>query len=132
MSINIIFKREGWSPVVEDDGQQLILHVPIESGFLGFSKSFIINHQDLKILQNNDERYYFLFAYIHYKYQMHPKSSLLRDDDVGFILHEVETDVEALLTKADNLSNGAVSNLIRICMGRDQKLMRNGKWFLRE
>ena len=132
MTKKTIFKRGSWEPIVQDDGQQLILFVPIASGHLSFSIEFSVTDQDLRVLRENEERYYFLFAYLHRKYQMHPKRSLLQDDDIGLILHGPRHDVENLLTKADKTSNGAISNhASKTLVMRQDNMFNKGIWFSR-
>lgn len=125
-----IFKRGPWQPLVFDQAEGLVLHVPIESGFLGFNLTFAILPADLAVLREDDERYYLLFAYLHHVYQMRSRVACpVQDPLIARILHGPQEEVAALLTATDRDSNGAVANLASKYLDRDYKSFRAGRWF---
>lgn len=127
----IVFERKPYEPWVTKQGDQLTYHLPVESGFASLLFTFPITEDELAVLKADEERYYFLFAILHRRYQMqNPASAPKADRHFDLVLFGDTPDVEKLLNLQDAESNGAVSNLIRIKMGREQEPMRNGNWFI--
>ena len=125
------FKEKSWEPVVaiQTDGA-LIYQMPVASGHFDKHFSFQISQAAFDVLKADEERRYFLYAALHSIYQSRPQSSALQSDPlIRQILCGTCAEVETALTLRDAASNGAVSNLIRILMDRDQEPMRNGRWF---
>lgn len=108
-------------------------HLPVESGFRSLMFTFVITADQLAVLEADEERYYFLFAILHRRYQMQsPAFAPKTDRHFDLVLFGAVAEVERLLNLEDAEGHGAVSNLIRITMGRDQQRMRNGNWFLNQ
>ncbi len=125
-----VFERKPHEPWVTKLGDQLTYHLPVESGFASLQFSFAITTDELAVLRDDEERFYFLFAILHRQYQMqNPTSAPKTDRHFDLVLFGNIPDVERLLNLHDKKSNGAVSNLIRITMGRDIEPMQNGQWF---
>jgi len=127
----VVLERKPYEPWVTEQDDHLTYHLPVESGFASLLFKFSITSDQLTILEADEERYYFLFAVLHRRYQMqNPASAPNTDRHFNLILFPPTSEVERLLNLEDAEGNGAVSNLIRITMGRDQKKMRNGSWFI--
>ncbi len=125
-----VFKERSWEPVVEVSNGALIYCMPVACGHFDKQFKFQISHEEFDILKSDEERRYFLYAVLHYRYQPISISTALQPH-YGFeqILFGSEEKVERFLSSEDAKSKGAVSNLVRLYMKRDQKLMRAGKWF---
>ena len=130
MMEKVVFKHEPYEPWVTKQGEQLIYHLPVESGFASLLFTFVISDKHLSVLKTDNERYYFLFAVLHRRYQMkNPASAPKADRHFDLILLGDIPDVERLLNLEDTEGNGAVSNLIQSRMGRKEAPMRSGHWF---
>ncbi|MBT2131512.1 hypothetical protein [Aliiroseovarius lamellibrachiae] len=127
----VVLERKPYEPWVAKQGDQLTYHLPVESGFASLLFTFAITADHLAVLKADDERYYFLFAVLHRRYQMqNPASAPKVDRHFDRVLFGDIPDVERLLNLQDAEGNGAVSNLIRITMGREQAPMLSGQWFI--
>lgn len=104
----------------------------IDSGFASFTVSFSISQRDFDVLEQSEERASLLCAALHHPFQLR-KTHLSLDMQRHYldkILHSPAWEVEEFLTKKDHGSaNGAISNFIRLIYGREQSLIRQGKWF---
>jgi hypothetical protein len=126
----VVLERKPYEPWVTKQGNQLAYHLPVESGFASLLFTFAITADHLAVLRADEERYYFLFAVLHRRYQMqNPASAPKADRHFDLVLFGDIPDVERLLNLQDAEGNGAVSNLIRITMGREPGPMRSGHWF---
>ena len=127
----IVLERKPYEPWVTEQSDQLIYHLPVERGFASLEFTFVITPEQLAVLKTDEERYYFLFAVLHQWYQpLHPGYGPKTNRHFDTVLFGTVPDVERLLNAQDAKSNGAVSNLVRITMGREQQPMRNGNWFM--
>ncbi|HHS93751.1 MAG TPA: hypothetical protein ENK63_00190 [Rhodobacterales bacterium] len=126
----VVLERKPHEPWVTEQGDQLIYHLPVDRGHTAIEFTFVITPDQLAILKSDEERYYFLFAVLHQWYQeMHPGYGPKADPHFGIVLHGTETAVENLLNVRNAKSNGAVSNLIRMNMGRAPEPVEAGRWF---
>ena len=125
-----VFKEKSWEPVVLAEEDTLIYSMPVACGFIHKFFRFQISLEELHILKVDEERRYFLYAILHHRYQSRPSSNTLQSDHhFKQILFGRKNEVENMLSLQDVESNGAVSNLVRVYMGRDQKSMMAGRWF---
>ena len=133
MSDDLIFKRDGWVPRVVKTGNGFALEVPVASGHAQYTCTFALTAAQVDILQDDEERYYFLYAALHHPLQRGADrmSEAAAQGVIATVLEGNRDAVEQALTKQDHQSNGAVSNLVRICLKRDQAPMRAGRWFVR-
>lgn len=127
-----IFKEKSWEPVVEVNDGALIYCVPVACGHFEKQFNFEISNEEFDVLKSDEERRYFLYAVLHYRYQALSISTALQPH-YGFeqILFGNVEEVERFLSSEDIKSNGSVSNLVGIFMQREQKPMQAGKWFLK-
>ena len=126
-----IFNENSWEPVVEFGEGHFIYVMPVSCGYFDKSFRFAISKTQFEILKADVERRYFLYAVLHYLYQ--PKAMRnghQQDPHFALILSGSQPDVEALLTRHDAGSKGAVSNLAASLLTRDQAEIREGRWFL--
>lgn len=125
-----LFKEKSWEPVVEVNDGALIYCMPVGCGHFDKQFKFQISNEEFDILKSDEERRYFLYAVLHYRYQPISTSTALQPH-YGFeqILFGFVEEVERFLSSEDAKSNGAVSNLVRSYMKRDQEPMRSGHWF---
>lgn len=129
----VVLERKPYEPWVTKQGDQLTYHLPVESGIASLLFTFEITADELAVLNADEERYYFLFAILHQRYQMqNPASAPKADRHFDLMLFGDIPDVERWLNLRDAEGNGAVSNLIRITMGRNQEPMRRGNWFINQ
>ena len=125
-----IFKKLRMSVLSEDGGHSLSLCVA--SGFVDFVVEIPLTEEDFTVIKTDDERTSFLQAALHHPFQL--KETWLGIEEqrhyLDMILHSPKSDVESFLTEIDHGSaNGAISNMVRITCGKDQGLLRRGKWF---
>ena len=115
---------------VDENGASLF--VSIASGFVDFEVRVLINNNDLQILKTDSERAAFLQAALHHPFQLRQTalSKIEQRKYLDTILHSSAAEVERFLTTLDHGSaNGAISNMLKITLGRNQQTMRSGKWF---
>ncbi|MBT0959311.1 hypothetical protein IV417_18125 [Alphaproteobacteria bacterium KMM 3653] len=127
----IILQMGGWSPVVHRRGAQLFYEMPVASGHADRHFSFEIKARDLAVLEQDAERYWCLYAALHHPYQLKETElgPAMRAKYFETILHGTPKQAEAFLTQLDHgAAKGAISNLVSICMKRDQAPMRAGQW----
>lgn len=115
------------------DAKGASLFISIASGFAEFEVKVPLAEKDLVVLRTNSERTAFLQAALHHPFQL--RSTVLSESEqrryLDVILHSPVADVEEFLTTLDHGSaNGAISNMLRITQGWDQRAMRNGTWFI--
>ncbi|MFQ1689573.1 hypothetical protein ACK39A_13525 [Aeromonas veronii] len=108
------------------------LNISITSGFADFVVTIPLSRPDFEVIEKDIERAAFLQAALHEPFQLRATAldevELRRYLDV--ILHGSKLYVEDFLTQKDHdVANGAISNMVRITCGREQSLMRQGKWF---
>ena len=128
----VVLERKPYEPWVTKQGDQLTYHLPVESGFASLLFTFAVTADHLAALKADEERYYFLFAVLHQRYQMqNPASAPKADRHFDLVLFGDIPDVERLLNLEDAEGNGAVSSLIRNTIGRAHEPMRSGHWFIR-
>ncbi|MGS0891531.1 hypothetical protein ACVBGC_03070 [Burkholderia stagnalis] len=123
--------RDPYAPIVIERDGQLLYRIDIESGHASFFREFPIESDAVRVLRDDVERYYFLFAALHHPYQLSATnlSDAERERYFNIILFADRDDVEAFLTQLDRAGNGAVSNLLRIFTRADLGLLRAGRWF---
>ncbi len=118
--------------IAESHDEKYILSIWVESGFANSKIDITITEKDYSILENDGERAAFLVSAFHHPFQL--KKTYLNLEEqrqyLDIILHAPKETVEAFLTEKDHgKAHGAISNMMRITCGRDQKLLRSGKWF---
>ena len=125
-----LFKEKSWEPVVEVSDGALIYNMPVACGHFDKQFKFQISNEEFDVLKSDEERRYFLYAVLHARYQSISISTALQPH-FGFeqILFGSIEKVERFLSSEDAKSNGAVSNLVRVYLKRDQKPMLAGEWF---
>ena len=118
--------------IAESTEEESKLTIWIESGFASFDIVIPITEQDFHILETDGERAAFLQAAFHEPFQL-KKNNLTSEEQreyLDIILHSSKEKVEKFLTEKDHgKAHGGISNMMRITCGRDQKLLRSGKWF---
>ncbi len=124
------FKENSWEPIVECDGNNLMYSVPVACGHFDKTLRFSISQEEFEVLKCDEERRYFLYAVLHCHYQSRPRAQAPQvDPHIQQVLFGTISEVEKLMCLRDAEHNGAVSNLVRVYMGRDQSAMRSGRWF---
>ena len=66
----VVLERKPYELWVTKQGDQLTYHLPVESGFASVRFTFAITADHPAVLKTDDERYYFLFAVLHRRYQI--------------------------------------------------------------
>ena len=66
----VVLERKPYELWVTKQGDQLTYHLPVESGFASVRFIFAITADHPAVLKTDDERYYFLFAVLHRRYQI--------------------------------------------------------------
>ena len=131
MSENIILRRKPYAPLVIERDGALIYYLFVESGFASFFVEFPLSHEHYQVLSEDEERYYFLFSALHHPFQL--AQTRLSAEEVtryfSLILLAGKAEVEAFLTEKDRESKGAISNLVHLFLDRNDREMREGKWF---
>jgi hypothetical protein len=108
------------------------LEIAIASGFADFFVTIPLSRIDFEVIGGDKQRAAFLQAALHDPFQL--KATALGAAEqrryLNIILHGSESDVEAFLTEKDHgIANGAISNMVYMTCGKEQSLMRQGKWF---
>ncbi|MFT4201950.1 hypothetical protein [Gordonia sp. (in: high G+C Gram-positive bacteria)] len=131
MADGVVLRRGNWTPLVIERDGQLVYDIPIDSGVVSFSREFPIGPDEFRVLRDDVERYYFLFAALHHPYQLAETnlSEAERQRVFRTILFGSRDEVEAYLTAADGAGNGAISNLVGIVTQADYRELRAGRWF---
>ncbi|RXV69534.1 hypothetical protein D1006_31335 [Burkholderia stabilis] len=126
-----LVSRDPYAPVVIERDGRLLYRIDIESGHASFHREFPVDRDAVRVLRDDAERYYFLFAALHHPYQLRATnlSDAERERYFSTILFAGRDEVEAFLTQLDRGSNGAVSNLLRIFTQADYGQLRAGRWF---
>lgn len=118
--------------IAESTEDNYKLTIWIESGFASFNAVIPLTKEDYLVIENDAERASFLQAALHEPFQLKKNNLNLKEQRqyLDIILHASKSTVEAFLTDKDHgKANGAISNMMRITSGRDQSLLRSGKWF---
>ena len=108
------------------------LTIWIESGFASFDVVIPLTKEDYLVIESDGERASFLQAALHEPFQLKKNNLNLKEQRqyLDIILHASKEIVEEFLTEKDHgKAHGGISNMMRITSGRDQSLMRAGKWF---
>jgi hypothetical protein len=123
--------RDPYAPIVIERDGRLLYRIDIESGHASFHRDFPVDSDALRVLSDDAERYYFLFAALHHPYQLSATnlSDAERERYFSTILFAGRDEVEAFMTACDRASNGAVANLLRIFTQADYRQLREGRWF---
>ncbi|MDR6501948.1 hypothetical protein J2785_005128 [Burkholderia ambifaria] len=126
-----LVSRDPYAPVVIERDGRLLYRIDIESGHASFYREFPVEPDAVRVLRDDAERYYFLFAALHHPYQLRATnlSDAERERYFSTILFAGRDEVEAFLAQLDRDSNGAVSNLLRIFTRADHGQLRAGRWF---
>lgn len=109
-----------------------LLELAIASGFADFSVTIPLRQPDFEVIERDEERAAFLQAALHDPFQLQATALGVEEQrrHLDIILHGSKSDVEEFLTEKDHgVANGAISNMVRITCGKEQSLMRRGKWF---
>ena len=123
--------------VAESTDEESKLTIWIESGFASFDVVIPLTEQDFHVIESDGERAAFLQAEFlqaafHEPFQL-KENNLTSEEQreyLDIILHSPKEIVEKFLTEKDHgKAHGAISNMMRITCGRDQNLLRSGKWF---
>ncbi|VWB91966.1 hypothetical protein BLA13014_04276 [Burkholderia aenigmatica] len=127
----ILVSRDPHAPIVIERDGGLLYRIYIESGHASFYRDFPVDPDAVRVLSDDAERFYFLFAALHHPYQLSATnlSDTERERYFGTILFAGRDDVEAFMTELDRASNGAVANLLRIFTQADYRQLRAGRWF---
>ncbi|NTX29923.1 hypothetical protein HT746_22855 [Burkholderia pyrrocinia] len=127
----ILVSRDPYAPVVIERDGRLPYRIGIESGHASCYREFPVEPDAVRVLRDDAERYYFLFAALHHPYRLRATnlSDAERERYFSTILFAGRDDVEAFLTQLDRGSNGAVANLPRIFTKADYGQLRTGRWF---
>ncbi|WP_341366105.1 DUF6357 family protein [Yoonia sp. BS5-3] len=124
--------KPGWcAGVVRVDGK-LMYSFPVASGHIDRSFSFEITNDHLQILQEDEERFYFLFAVMHETHQLPPyPTEKMREEIFDTILFANKATVSKFLTHQDarHLAHGGVSNIVRLTLGWEGNLPQPDNWF---
>ncbi|QQK04251.1 hypothetical protein JFN94_23045 [Burkholderia anthina] len=127
----VVVSRDPYAPVVIERDGRLVYRIHIESGHASFHREFPVDPDAVRVLRDDAERYYFLFAALHHPYQL--RATNLSDTECeryfGTILFADRDAVEAFMTECDRAANGAVANLLRIFTQADYRQLRAGRWF---
>lgn len=122
----------GWcAGVVHEDGK-LMYHFPVASGHADLSFKFEITDDHLQVLQEDEERFYFLFAVMHETHQLPPyPTENARAEIFDTILFASKATVSKFLTNQDarHHAHGGVSNLVRQFMSWGSDLPQPDNWF---
>ena len=127
----VLVSRAPWAPIVIEQDGCLLYRIYIESGHASFHRDFPVEPDAVRVLRDDAERYYFLFAALHHPYQLSATnlSDAERERYFSTILFAGRDEVEAFMTALDRASNGAVANLLRIFTQADYRQLRAGRWF---
>ncbi|WP_396330893.1 hypothetical protein [Burkholderia anthina] len=127
----LVVSRAPYAPVVIERDGRLLYRIDIESGHASFYREFPVDPDAVRVLRDDAERYYFLFAALHHPYQLRATnlSDAERERYFRTILFADRDAVEAFMTACDRASNGAVANLLRILTQADCRQLRAGRWF---
>ncbi|VBB13507.1 hypothetical protein [Burkholderia stabilis] len=127
----VLVSRGPYAPIVIERDGGLLYRIDIESGHASFHREFPVEPDAVRVLRDDAERYFFLFAALHHPYQLRATSlsDAERERYFGTILFAGSDEVGAFLTRLDRGSNGAVSNLLRIFTQADYAQLRAGRWF---
>ena len=114
--------------------QEFYLDLSVASGHAEFNVRIPLSEKDCLVIEKNEERAAFLQAALHRSFQL--KETWLTESEqreyLDVILHSPKEVVESFLTEKDHgRAHGAISNCVRITLGRDQSIMRSGQWFQR-
>ncbi|WP_176045785.1 hypothetical protein [Burkholderia sp. BCC1644] len=127
----VLVSRDPHAPVVIERDGRLLYRIYIESGHASFYRDFPVDPDAVRVLRDDAERYYFLFAALHRPYQLSVTnlSDAERERYFSTILLAGRDEVEAFMSELDRASNGAVANLPRIFTQADYRQLRAGRWF---
>ncbi|MDR8031118.1 hypothetical protein KPA93_09625 [Burkholderia cenocepacia] len=127
----VLVSRDPYAPIVIEQDGRLLYRIHIESGHASFDRDFPVEPDAVRVLRDDAERYYFLFAALHHPYQLSATnlSDAERERYFGTILFAGRDEVEAFMTECDRASNGAVANLLSIFTQADYRQLREGRWF---
>ncbi|CAB3746633.1 hypothetical protein B7G54_34515 [Burkholderia puraquae] len=127
----VLVSRDPYAPIVTERDGRLRYRIYIESGHASFYRDFPVEPDAVRVLRDDAERYYFLFAALHHPYQLSATnlSDAERERTFSTILFAGRDEVEAFMTELDRASNGAVANLLRIFTQADYRQLRAGRWF---
>lgn len=127
-----VFTKQAWEPsVTRHRNGGLVYRLPVESGFASKFVKLKITDEHLSILQSDDERFYFLFAFLHWLFQRYPMTDhQTAENHLEAILLSPKNEVEELLNRVDAESNGAVSHFAKQKMGRHGERLGNGVWLV--
>lgn len=126
-----VFTKQAWEPyVTKDRDRGLVYRLPVESGFASKFVKLKISDEHLSILQSDDERFYFLFAFLHWLFQRCPMTDhQTAENHLETILLSPKNEVEELLNRVDAESNGAVSNFLQLKWSESSSQINQGVWF---
>ncbi|MBN3843785.1 hypothetical protein [Burkholderia sp. Ac-20349] len=127
----LLVSRDPLAPIVIERDGGLLYRINIESGHASFYRDFPVDPDAVRVLSDDAERFYFLYAALHHPYQLSATnlSDTERERYFSTILFAGRDDVEAFMTELDRASNGAVANLLRIFTQADYRQLRAGRWF---
>ncbi|HDR9771519.1 TPA: hypothetical protein QDC27_007070 [Burkholderia cepacia ATCC 25416] len=127
----VLVSRDQGAPIVTEHDGRLLYRICIESGHASFHRDFPVEPDAVRVLRDDAERYYFLFAALHHPCQLSATnlSDAERERYFRTILFAGRDEVEAFMTALDRASNGAVANLLRIFTQADYRQLRAGRWF---
>lgn len=127
----VLVSRDPYAPIVIERAGRLLYRIFIESGHASFCRDFPVEPDAVRVLRDDAERYYFLFAALHHPYQLSATnlSDAERARYFSTILFAGRDEVEAFMTELDRASHGALANLLRIFTQADYRQLRAGRWF---
>ena len=134
MRVNGVTKRvfHNLRMILQSNEEGFSLEISVASGHAEFSVTIPLLEKDYSVIEKDEERAAFLQAALHHPFQL--KETWLDESEqrkyLDLILHSPKEVVESFLTEKDHgRANGAISNAVRITCGRDQSVIRSGRWF---
>ncbi|WP_175870212.1 hypothetical protein [Burkholderia sp. BCC0397] len=127
----VLASRDPYAPIVIEQDGRLLYRIDIESGHASFYRDFPVEPDAVRVLRDDAERYYFLFAALHHPYQSSATNlpDAERERYFSTILFAGHDAVDAFMTERDRASNGAVANVLRLFTQADYRQLREGRWF---
>ena len=124
----LVLEMRPYEPHVSQRDGQPVYHLQLKSGAARRELLFEITEEELRVLEADAQRYYFLFALLHLKYQ-HQADAPRFDKLFPRILLGAGADIEALLSREDAASNGGLARHVEELLGHDFDMLRGGQWF---
>ncbi|RUS60172.1 hypothetical protein EGN72_10235 [Pseudorhodobacter sp. E13] len=126
----VLLDLGAWAPKLVQTATGFEFQMPVESGIVSWSLAFAVSAEQARVLCADEQRCHFLWAALHHPHQLGRLSRAEVETYLQRIVSGPCAEAEAFLSQLDLAANRAISNHVRIMLGRDQAAMIAGRWFL--